>query len=172
MVYTNCPQRRSFFCLGPQRLFLGKVAERDVQMNSVRSFFSVVMCLALGLPGLSPAQEAANVGDNAAKYKLTILEGASTSKRVKKGRVSSQSVVKITDQNNVPVPGIAVSFILPQLTSGGPAFANGALTSVVTTNAAGVASSGSFAAAAGRTLSVTVTASVAGGVILTAAVPF
>jgi hypothetical protein len=110
-------------------------------MNSLRSFLSVVICVALGLPGISPAQEAGNAE---AKYKLTIVEGASTSKRAKKGRVSSQSVVKVTDQNNVPVPGVAVSFALPQLTSGAPTFANGALTSVVTTNAAGVASSGLY----------------------------
>jgi hypothetical protein len=137
-------------------------------MHSVWSTISVVLCVALGLPGISPAQEAGNAGP---KYKLTIVEGASTSKRAKKGRVSSQAVVKITDQNNVPVSGIAVSFALPQLTSGAPAFANSALTSVVTTNTAGVASSGAFTADAGSTFSVSVTASVPDGSVLTTAVP-
>ena len=139
-------------------------------MNSARSLLSLLVGIALAFPSLT-AQEVANAGANAPKYKLTILEGASTSKRVKKGRVSSQAVVKITDQNNVPVSGIAVSFALPQLISAGPAFAHGVLTAIVTTNAAGIASSGSIAAAAGSTFSVTVSASVAGGSVLTAAVP-
>ena len=117
------------------------------------------MCLTLGLPRVSRAQQA---GNTEAKYKLVILEDASTSKRAKKGRVSSQAVVKVTDQNNVPVPGIAVSFALPQLTNGKPTFANGSSTAVVTTNAAGVASSGTFTADAGSTFTVNVTASVAG----------
>ena len=142
-----------------------------------RSFASVVArlvcCTVLG-PGLAPAQEPkqeiTQQPGSPQKYKLTILEGASTSKRIKKGRVSSQAVVKVTDSNNVPVPGVTVTFMLSQYGTGGAAFANGSLTSIVSTNAAGVASSGSISAAAGSSFSVSVAASVPGGV-LTAAVP-
>jgi len=105
----------------------------------------------------------------AQKYKLTIVEGASTSKRPKKGRVSSQTVIKITDQNNVPVAGIAVTFTIPQFV-GGAAFANGALSSIVTTNVAGLATSSAFTTAAGTSFSMSVAAAVPGGA-LTAAVP-
>jgi hypothetical protein len=135
---------------------------------------SVLLCCSLLSPGLMAGQQAIPDGAqaNAApqKYKLTVLEGASTSKRVKKGRVSSQAVVKVTDENDVPAPGIAVVFTLPQLSSGGAAFASGGLTSVVTTNAAGVASSGALSAATGSSFSISVTASVPGGV-LTGTVP-
>src|ERR1051325_11078949 len=91
----------------------------------------IVFCLVSPGFGQEPTQPGA---DAATAYKLTVIESASTSKRVKKGRVSSQAVVRITDQNNLPVPGIAVSFTIPQLVGGGgAAFANGALTTVVTT---------------------------------------
>lgn len=135
---------------------------------------SVLLCCSLLNPGLIAGQQAipGAAQTNAApqKYKLTVLESSSTSKRVKKGRVSSQAVVKVTDENDVPVPGIAVTFMLPQLSSGGAAFASGGLTSLVTTNAAGVASSGAFSAATGSSFSISVAASVPGGV-LTGAVP-
>ena len=106
----------------------------------------------------------------AQKYKLTVLEGVTKAKRGKKGRVSSEAVVKVTDENDIPVAGIAVAFSIPQMVGGGAAFTNGALTSIITTNAAGVASSGSFAAASGSAFSLSVTASVPGGAI-TASVP-
>jgi len=137
--------------------------------NSLGSAVSILLCCTLLSPGMVCAQDArqqpAQPAVTPQKYKLTVMEGASTSKRTKKGRVSSQAVVKVTDSNNVPVPGIAVTFTLPQLTGTGAAFTNGALTSIVTTNAAGVASSGSITAAAGSSFSVGVSASVPGGVI-------
>jgi hypothetical protein len=136
------------------------------QTHGVRSTLSLTLCLALCSPGLTLAQQPAATPAAAPKYKLTIVEGASTSKRVKKGRVSSQAVIKITDENDVPVPAIAVTFTLPVVAS----FANGGATAIVTTNAAGIASSGSFSAAAGSTFSVGAVASVPGGTV-TAAVP-
>jgi hypothetical protein len=140
----------------------------------IGSIISVLLGCSVLNPGLMAGQQAIPDGAQASaaprRYKLTVLEGASTSKRVKKGRVSSQAVVKITDENDVPVPGIAVAFTLPQLSSGGAAFASGGLTSMATTNAAGVASSGALSAATGSSFSITVTASVPGGV-LTGAVP-
>lgn len=131
---------------------------------AVAAILSVLLAVPASVWGQEPAPAAANQ-----KYKLTIVENASTSKRVRKGRVSSQSVVKVTDENDVPVAGIAVTFAIPQLV-GGASFANGSLTSIVTTNAAGLASSGSFTATAGSSFSLGVTASVPGGT-LTVSIP-
>ncbi len=132
------------------------------QIYSVRPTLSLILCLALWNLEFASAQEPAATPPSAQKYKLAVVEGASTSKRVKKGRVSSQAVVMITDENDVPVPGIAITFAIPQV-AGGAAFANGGLTAVVTTNAAGIASSGSFSAAAGSSFSIGATAAVPGG---------
>jgi hypothetical protein len=132
-------------------------------MNSWRSWTAAVLCCCLAnLAEAMPAQQ-----PEAPKYKLTIVENAATAKRVKKGRVSSQAVVKVTDENDVPVPGLVVTFTLPQI-GGGASFSNGGLTSIATTNASGQASSGAFTAPAGSTFSVGVTASVSGTVLATA----
>jgi hypothetical protein len=135
-----------------------------MKMKSWKSHTAVVVCFCIANLQILQAQE-----PSPPKYKLTIAENAATSKRVKKGRVSSQAVVIVTDENDVPVPGIAVTFTLPQLT-GGASFAKGGLTSVTTTNASGQASSGSFTAPAGSSFSVGVTASVS-GTALSIAVP-
>jgi hypothetical protein len=127
---------------------------------------TLTLVYALVLPGVLPAQQAAAPP----RYKLTIVDNAATSKRVKKGRVSSQAVVKVTDENDVPVAGVAVTFTIPSLSTGGAAFANGALTSVVTTNAAGVASTG-FSAATSTSFSIGAAASVPGGAVVTGTVP-
>jgi hypothetical protein len=126
---------------------------------SLRPFLSLLLCGLLASPGTAAQAPAP-------KYKLTIVEGASTSKRVKKGRVSSQAVVKITDENDVPVPAIAITFTIPQ-GAGGAAFANGGFTSIVTTNEAGIASSGSFSASAGSSFSINATAAAPGGAVTT-----
>jgi hypothetical protein len=126
------------------------------QIDGVRSAVALVLCVALCSPGIVMAQQPAP------RYKLTIVEDASTSKRVKKGRVSSQAVVKVTDQNDLPVPAIAITFLIPQGT-GGAAFASGGLTSIGTTNAAGIASSGTFSAAPGSSFSMSASAAVPGG---------
>jgi hypothetical protein len=134
----------------------------------IGSIVSVLLSCSLLNPGLLAEQQTpapAQATASPQKYKLTILEGASSSKRVKKGRVSSEAVVKITDQNDIPVAGIAVAFTLPQLSAGGAAFAGGGLTSVATTTATGIASSGTFSAAAGSSFAVSVSASVPGGVL-------
>ncbi len=118
-----------------------------------------------GLLGISPGIFA----QNPQKYKLSILEDASTVKRVKGGRVSSQVVVKVTDENDRPMPAIAVIFTIPQ-GGGGASFASGGLTASVTTNSIGVASSGSFTATTTSTFSMSVTASTPAGP-LTVSVP-
>lgn len=142
-----------------------------VKMMSMRGAVILFLCAALSAPPNCWGQEVAQPPEGNQKYKLTILEGATEFKRVKKGRVSSQAVVKITDRNDVPVPGIAVSFTVPQLVGGGSSFANGALTSLATTNSLGVASSGALTTGTtGASFSMSVTASVP-GTALTASVP-
>lgn len=132
-------------------------------MSSWKSSTAVLVCFCLANLQMLPAQEPAPP-----KYKLTVVENAATAKRVKKGRVSSQAVVEVTDQNHVPVPGVVVIFALPH--DGSTSFAKGAQTSTATTNAAGQAVSGSFTAAAGSSFSVTASATVA-GTSLSVAVP-
>src|SRR5262249_10529089 len=70
------------------------------QEAGVRSILSIALSILLVSPLAFPQQPQ--------MYKLTIVDNAGTQKRVKKGRVSSQAVVKVTDQNDVPVAGIAV----------------------------------------------------------------
>jgi hypothetical protein len=128
------------------------------------------MLLFCGLLSPSFASSQASGQEAAQKYKLTVLESPSTSKRVKKGRVSAEAVVQVTDTNNIPIPGITVTFLLPQAGTSGAAFSSGALSSIVTTNASGIASSGSLSVTAGSSVSVSVSAAVPGG-MLTATVP-
>jgi hypothetical protein len=130
-----------------------------------RQVLPVALSVILAIHSISPAQEPqAGAGQ---MYKLTIVDDAATTKRVRKGRVSSQAVVKVTDQNDVPVAGIAVLFTIPQFTGGGTAFANGAATSMVTTNTAGLASSGPFETSAGSSFNMSVSASTPGGTVTT-----
>jgi len=137
-------------------------------LSRIRQYLCLLVAFSPVPRGL--AQNAAQAPPVAHKYKLTIVEGAGTAKRAKKGRVSAQSVVKVTDENDLPVPGIAVTFTISQLLGGGASFANGVATSIVATNAAGIATSGTFTAAASTSFTMGVAASVPGGVV-TAAVP-
>lgn len=133
-----------------------------------RYLISYVLCFSMIQPIPCTAQEPEKPTQS--KYKLTVVEGASTMKRAKKGRVSAQAVVKVTDENDIPVSGIAITFLLPQLSGAGATFAGGGMASIVTTNAVGLASSGSFAAVGGSSFSLSVAAAVPGGVI-SAAIP-
>ncbi len=122
-------------------------------------------------PSSSPASAEASIpAVKEQKYKLTILEAASTSKRAKKGRVSSQAVIKVTDENDLPVPGVAVAFTIPQF-SGGATFTNGATTSLSSTNASGIATSQTFTTTAGSSFTMGAAVSAPGGGLLTAAIP-
>ena len=142
-----------------------------MSFKPIGSTMAMLLCCSLLSPGFTYAEVSGQEAQPAAqKYKLTVLESPSTSKRVKKGRVSAEAVVKVTDTNNLPIPGITVTFLLPQAGTSGASFGTGALTSVVTTNAAGVASSGSLSIAAGSSVSVSVSAATPAGV-LTGSVP-
>jgi len=134
---------------------------------------TICSCLLVYLVGISPEMLAQNPTPGAPppqKYKLSILEDASTVKRVKGGRVSSQVVVKVTDENDRPMPAIAVIFTIPQMNGGGAAFANGSLMSSVVTDSTGAASSGSFTAGPTSAFNMSVTASTPSGPV-TATVP-
>ncbi len=137
-------------------------------MPPTRFVISYVLCFSMIQPIPCVAQEPEK--STQSKYKLTVVESASTMKRAKKGRISAQAVVKVTDENDVPVAGIAITFLLPQLSGAGATFAGGGMASIVTTNAVGLASSGSFAAVGGSSFSLSVAAAVPGGVI-SAAIP-
>lgn len=135
-------------------------------MSFARPALSLILSVLLtGV--LSPAQvpqaPAATTPPTAGpRYKLTIVADAATSKRVKKGRVSSQAVVKVTDENDRPMPAIAVLFTIPQITGGGASFDATGATSMATTDANGVATSGTYTSSAAR-FDITATASTPSG---------
>ncbi|MBL8217530.1 MAG: hypothetical protein JNK87_42815 [Bryobacterales bacterium] len=105
----------------------------------------------------------------AQRYKLTVVEDASTFRRAARGRASSEAVVKVTDENDRPVAGIVVTFSMPQLT--GASFSSGALTVTSTTSSTGLASAGvNVSTSATTNFSISVTASVPGST-LTASIP-
>ena len=133
-------------------------------MNGLRTISSVVLTALLASPGFSQNPDAQTPAAPQ-KYHLTVVQNASSAKRVKKNRVSAEMVVEVTDQNNVPVAGIAVSFTIPQLVGGGASFSNGGLMSVATTNASGQASSGSFETGRTSSFDMSVVASVPGAAL-------
>ena len=104
----------------------------------------------------------------AIKYKLAIVEDASKFRRTAKGRASSETVVKVTDENDKPVAGIVVSFSIPQFI--GASFAGGAATATTTTTAAGLAAATVNVTTATASFSIGVSATV-NGVALSATVP-
>lgn len=126
---------------------------------------AILIASLLNPAGVFGSQEPPKVPPGESKFKLTVIEDATQYKRLTKGRASSQTVVKVTDENDVPVAGIAVLFAIPQGSGGGAAFAGGVPTSVVTTSPAGVATSGPFTAAANGSFNMSVTASVPGGTV-------
>jgi hypothetical protein len=137
-------------------------------MSNLKPATCVLLIAAL-TPPILPQEPAPTSGDTP-KYEITVLDDASKFRRVRKGTASSQASIKLTDQNNTPVAGIAVTFTIPQLT-GGATFANGALTAVTTTNAAGIASSTVSVASTASAFNVGVAAAVPGQAALTATIP-
>lgn len=103
-----------------------------------------------------------------AKFTLVVLENAAPSRNLKNGRVSTEAVAKVTGENGQPVAGVPVVFTIPQF-SGGAVFDNGSSSSIVTTNSAGLASSGLFSLDVGTMFQMPVTASVPGGTLTAAA---
>lgn len=127
------------------------------------TFLSIGVSFALLLPPVAAAQ----TGPPAPKYKIEILSAAGKLNSRKKGVVSSESVIRVTDSNDIPVAGATVMFVIAQLSNGSAAFANGAASTIVSTNAAGIASTGAMGASASSTFNISVTASVAGQSVTT-----
>lgn len=118
--------------------------------------------------GAAPATWQAPPQPSTQKYKLTIVEDASTFRRAKKGRASSQAVVKVTDENDKPIAGIVVAFAIPQAT--GASFTGGAMTATATTSSAGLASAGVAVTPVTTNFTISVSATVA-GTPLSASIP-
>ena len=127
--------------------------------NSSRSLVCAALSIALLLTPPVAAQE---VAAPEPKYKIEVLTAAGKVKKRKKNVISSESVIRVTDNNDVPVAGATVMFSIAQLTGGSAAFANGAVSTIVATNAAGIASTGAVSAATASSFSIAATASVAG----------
>ena len=137
--------------------------EEQLLLSSIaRSFLSLAISLAL-----LPAQQQERP---VPKYKIEILSAAGSPKKRKKNVISSESVIRVSDTNDVPVAGVTVMFAISQLSGGSAAFANGAASTIVTTNAAGIASTGAVSASTASTFNIGVSATVAGQP-LTATVP-
>ena len=139
-----------------------KQEEQLLLSNIARSFLSLAISLAL-----LPAQQQERP---VPKYKIEILSAAGNPKKRKKNVISSESVIRVSDTNDVPVAGVTVMFAISQLSGGSAAFANGAASTIVTTNAAGIASTGAVSASTASTFNIGVSATVAGQP-LTATVP-
>ena len=69
------------------------------------------------------------------KLNLVIVEGEGAINNVRQ-RTAREPIVQVEDENHKPVAGAAVVFLLPNQGAGG-AFANGAHSLTVTTNAEG-----------------------------------
>lgn len=131
------------------------------------SFWSVSLSLALVLeaPG-SAAQDP----QAAPKYKIEVITAAGKPTKRKKNVISSESVIRVTDQNDVPVAGVTVMFAITQLSGGSAAFTNGAASTIITTDSAGLASTGAVSASPASTFNISVSAS-AGGQSVTTSIP-
>lgn len=129
----------------------------------MRTALSVALMLALSLPPAGLAQQSA---PNQA-YKIEILSAAGNPKKRKKNVVSSESVIRVTDRNDVPVAGATVTFLIVQLSGGSASFANGTSSTIVTTNAAGIASTGEVSATTASNFNISTTASVSGQTVTT-----
>ncbi len=129
-------------------------------MRCSRLVRSMLLSVALFGPSVGRAQDAQTAP--AGKYAVTILEEANSPTDMKDGRFSSQTTVRVTDDNKMPVAGVMVTFTLPQMKA--TAFANGRLTSMTTTNDRGEASSGAFFARAGSSFTISVSAATPGAV--------
>ena len=165
------------FCQGIRYLILegSKLMARQFSLRA-RGALVVALASSLALPPPAVAQQppAPPAGQQEApanqKYKIEILSAAGRPQKRKKNVISSESVIRVSDSNDVPVAGIAVMFSLTSLSGGSAAFANGAMSTVITTNAAGLASTGAVSAAATSSFNIAVSASV-GGQALTASIP-
>lgn len=98
-------------------------------------FLGPFLTLLLAVPAAQPLV-AAQAGANA-KLKIVILEGEGAINNARQ-RTARDPVVEVRDENDRPIAGAVVTFALPDRGASG-AFANGAKSVTVTTNAQGQA---------------------------------
>jgi hypothetical protein len=92
--------------------------------------------------------------------KIIVIDGEDAVNIVKK-KTAVQPIVEVRDQNNLPVAGAAVIFLLPSSGPGGT-FLNGSKSLNVTTNALGRASATNFSAVGAGAFTIVVSASFRG----------
>ncbi|MEZ5402376.1 MAG: hypothetical protein R2729_22065 [Bryobacteraceae bacterium] len=133
---------------------------------------SLAVSMAMPLPaGTAPGQVTGGQQPAAAPaYKIEILSAAGRPRR-RQNMVSSESVIRVTDRNDKPVAGVAVMFTLNNITGGSASFANGASSSIVTTNSLGVASTGEVTAGQTSAFNISASASVPGQAPVTVTIP-
>jgi hypothetical protein len=94
---------------------------------------AVILALLLGLPGIAPLSAAQ--APEASRLKILILEGEGAINNIRQ-RTARDPIVEVQDENNKPVAGAVVTFLLPDRGASGT-FANGAKSLTVATDAQG-----------------------------------
>ncbi len=96
---------------------------------------SVALTLLLTLPAITPLRGAPP--QETSKLKILVLQGEGAINNIRQ-RTARDPIVEVQDENNRPVAGAVVTFLLPDRGASGT-FANGAKSLSVTTNAQGQA---------------------------------
>lgn len=127
-------------------------------MKFSREALAAGLSFVLILPAHAVPLPAEQQAADAPKYKIEILTAAGKAQKRRQGMVSSESVVRVTDENDTPVAGVTVSFLLTQISNGKASFINGTGTNVLTTNAQGIVSTGPVTASPQSTFNIAVNA--------------
>lgn len=106
----------------------------------IPSQLACILCFALVLPG--PAQAQTNQAPPPLKLNIVIVEGEGATNNIRQ-RVAREPIVEVRDQNNTPISGAAVAFVLPNTGAGGT-FANGSRLLTVLTDSNGRAAMRGF----------------------------
>ncbi|MEX2299376.1 MAG: carboxypeptidase-like regulatory domain-containing protein [Bryobacterales bacterium] len=94
---------------------------------------SIALALLLALPAFAPLYGAP--AQETSKLKILVLEGQDAINNIRQ-RTARDPIVEVQDENNKPVAGAVVTFLLPDRGASGT-FANGAKSLSVTTDAQG-----------------------------------
>ena len=135
--------------------------------GAISLFLTLLMILGQCLEGFASqtATSTAQEG-NQQKLKIVIVEGDGAINNVRQ-RVAREVIVQVNDENDRPIAGVAVSFLLPSSGPGG-VFANGTNVLNVATNAAGRAVAGFTPNPVSGAFQVNATASFQGQIATTA----
>jgi hypothetical protein len=129
-------------------------------ISMVVALFLILSQVSEGFAGqstMAPSQTA-----NPPKLNITIIEGDGAINNVKQ-RVAREVIVQVNDENDRPVGGVALAFLLPTSGPGG-VFSSGANVLNVTTNAAGRATAQFVPNSVSGTFQISVSASFQGQV--------